>query len=79
MSQAFSRFRLVSAHVVVAGVDGDGVVDDAVHDRVGGHVSSEPPVPVLDGVLCAEHGAGGVVAVFHDLEEEGAHAFVGLV
>ena len=61
----------MSAHVVVAGVDGDGVVDDAVHDRVGGHVPSEPLVPVLDRVLRAEHGADGVVPVLHDLEEEG--------
>ena len=67
------------AHVVFAGADGDGVVDDAVHDRVGGHVASEPPVPVLDGVLRAEHGADVVVPVLHDLEQEGAHAFVGPV
>jgi len=69
----------VPAHVVFAGADGDGVVDDAVHDRVGGHVASEPPVPVLDGVLRAEHGADVVVPVLHDLEQEGAHAFVGPV
>lgn len=86
-SWSAGRYRLVGhgwvrvalAHVVVAGVDGDGVVDDAVHDRVGGHVAAESLVPVLDGVLRAEHGAYGVVPVLHDLEKERAHAFVGLV
>lgn len=70
---------VVLAHVVVSGADGDAVVDDAVHDRVRGDVAVEALVPVLDWVLGAEHRARGVVAEFHDLQEEGAHAFVGFV
>jgi hypothetical protein len=48
-------------HVVVAGVDPDGVVHDAVHFRIGVHPGAEPLVPVLFGVLGAEDGRGGVV------------------
>ena len=46
----------VLAHVVVAGVDPDGVVHDSVHDRVGVDPGAEPLVPVFLGVLGAEHG-----------------------
>lgn len=70
---------MAPTHVVVAGVDGDAVVDDAVHDRVDGHIAPELLVPVLDGVLRAEHGDDGVVAVLQYLEQEGAHPVVGLV
>lgn len=52
----------VLAHVVAAGVDPDGVVDDAVHDRIGVDSRAEALVPVLLRVLGAEDGRGGVVA-----------------
>ena len=41
----------VFSHVVRAGVDPEGVVDDAVHDRVGVHSGAEALVPVLLCVL----------------------------
>ncbi|MGD8214485.1 hypothetical protein [Aestuariimicrobium sp. Y1814] len=41
----------VFAHVVGAGFDPDGVVDDAVHDGVGVDAGAEALVPVLLLVL----------------------------
>jgi hypothetical protein len=37
----------VLAHVVVAGIDQDGVVHDAVHDGIGVNSGAEPLVPVF--------------------------------
>lgn len=54
----------VFAHVGAAGFDPDGVVDDAVHNRVGVGPSAGSLVPVLLRVLGAEHRRGGVVAAF---------------
>ena len=45
----------VFSHVVAAGLDPDGVVHDAVHDRVGVNAGTEALVPILLGVLGAEH------------------------
>ena len=45
----------VFAHVHLAGLDPEGVVDDAVHDRVGVDSAAEALVPVLLRVLSAEH------------------------
>ena len=45
----------VFSHVVAAGLDPDGVVHDAVHDRVGVDPGNESLVPILLGVLGAEH------------------------
>jgi len=45
----------VFSHVVAAGLDPDGVVHDAVHDRVGVDSRTEALVPVFLGVLGAEH------------------------
>lgn len=50
------------AHVVRAGVDPEGVVHDAVHDRVGMHSEAGALVPVLLSVLRAKDGGAGVVA-----------------
>ena len=46
----------VLAHVVGAGVDPDGAVDDAVHDGVGVDPGAQALVPVLLRVLRAEDG-----------------------
>ena len=67
------------AHVGAAGFDPDGVVDDAVHDRVGVDSAAEALVPVLLRVLGAEHGRGGVVAAFEELEEHASDAVIGAV
>lgn len=67
---------VVASHVVVAGAHPDGVVHDAVHDRVGVRAAPEPFVPVLLLVLGAEDRAAGVVAAFHELEEEPAELVV---
>jgi len=45
----------VFSHVVAAGLDPDGVVHNAVHDRVGVNPRTEALVPILLGVLGAEH------------------------
>jgi hypothetical protein len=45
----------VFSHVVAAGLDPDGVVHDAVHDRVGVNAGAEALVPIFLGVLGAEH------------------------
>ena len=45
----------VFSHVVAAGLDPDGVVHDAVHDRVGVDSGAEALVPVFLRVLGAEH------------------------
>ena len=45
----------VFSHVVAAGLDPDGVMHDAVHDGVGVNPGAEALVPVLLGVLGAEH------------------------
>lgn len=50
---------VVASHVVVAGAHPDGVVHDAVHDRVGVRAAPEPFVPVLLLVLGAEDRAAG--------------------
>ena len=47
----------VFSHVEGAGFDPEGVVDDAVHDGVGVDSGAEALVPVLLGVLGAEHRA----------------------
>ena len=57
------------AHVDVAGLDPEGVVDDAVHDRVGVDPGAEALVPVLLRVLGAEHRRGRVVSAFEPVEE----------
>ena len=62
----------VFAHVHVAGLDPEGVVDDAVHDGVGVDSGAEPLVPVLLGVLGAEHGGGVSVASLEELEQQSA-------
>ena len=62
----------VFAHVHLAGLDPDGVVDDAVHDRVGVDSAAETPVPVLLRVLGAEHRRRRVVASLEQLEEHGS-------
>lgn len=56
------------AHAVFIGVDGDAVVGDAVHDRVGRRAASLLVVPVLEGLLGTEHGAVIVVALSLCLE-----------
>jgi hypothetical protein len=43
------------SHVVAAGLDPNGVVDDRLHDRVGVDAGPEPLVPVLLLMLRAEH------------------------
>ena len=43
----------VFSHIVAAGLDPDGVVHDAVHDRVGVNPRTEALVPILLGVLGA--------------------------
>ena len=45
----------VFSHAVAAGLDPDGVVHDTVHDRVGVNPGTETLVPILLGVLGAEH------------------------
>ena len=55
------------AHVDLAGFDSVGVVDDAVHDRVGVDPAAEALVPVLLRLLGAEHRRGRVVAPFEEL------------
>ncbi len=71
--------RGVFAHVPVAGFYPGGVVHDPVHDGVGVGAATEPLVPVLLGVLGGEQGAAGVVAAFHELEQERAEALLGRV
>ena len=56
----------VFAHVGASGLDPDGVVDDAVHDGIGVDSAAEALVPVLPGVLGAEHRRGGVVAALEE-------------
>ena len=50
-----------------------------VHDGVGVGAATESLMPVLLGVLGGEQGASGVVAAFHELEQEGSEAFLGRV
>lgn len=50
------------AHVVAAGIDPDGVVDDAVDDRVGVDAGAEALTPVTLQILGAEDGRGFPVA-----------------
>jgi len=45
----------VFAYVHLAGFDSEGVVDDAVHDRVGVDPAAEALMPVLLRILGAEH------------------------
>jgi hypothetical protein len=63
-------------HVHVPRVDPRRVVDDAVHDRLGGHVRAEPGMPVLLPVLRAEDRRPLVVAELEDLEQEAPEAVV---
>ena len=67
------------AHVDLAHLHPDGVVHDAVNDRLGRGVASEPRVPVLALELGAEHGRALLVAALHHLQEERAHAVVELL
>ena len=67
------------AHVDVARLDPDGVVDDAVHDRVGVDSGAEALVPVLLRVLGAEHCRCRVVAAFEELEQHAADVVGGRV
>ena len=45
----------VFSHIVAAGLDPNGVVHDAVHDRVRVNSGAEALVPIFLGVLGAEH------------------------
>ncbi len=58
------------AHVVVAGLNPDCVVDDAVHDRVGVNTGAEALVPVLLLILGAEHRRGFAVASRAELVDQ---------
>lgn len=54
----------VFADVVIAGIDPDGGVHDAVHGCIGLDHGAEPLMPILLGVLRAEHGESCVVPAF---------------
>lgn len=54
-------------------------MDDAVHDGAGVNSGAEPLVPILVGVLGAEHGGGVSVAALEELEQHAAHPFIGRV
>lgn len=66
----------VLAHVVVASIDPDGVMHDAVHDGIGVDPGAEPLVPVFFGVLGAEYGRCSVVPSFKQFQQHAAHALV---
>lgn len=63
-----SRHRL--PHVHVAHLEPDGVVDDAVHDRVRVHAAAEPRVPVLLSEQRAQDGRRPLVAQLEKLASE---------
>lgn len=71
--------RGVFAYVHLARGDPEGVVHDAVHDRVSVDSSAEAGVPVLLRVLGAEHRGDRVVAALEQLEQHGTDLVAGLV
>lgn len=58
-----------STHARLSHVDPCGLVDDAVHDRLGRDIGTEPGMPVLLPVLGAEDRRPLVVAELEDLEQ----------
>ena len=66
-------------HVVLACINPDRVVHDAVENRVGDGVAAELSVPFLGRQLRGERRADGVVPELHELQEESFEWFVGLV
>ena len=65
-----------STHVRLSHVDPCGFVDDAVHDRLGRDIGTEPGMPVLLPVLGADDRRPLVVAKLEDLEQEASEAVV---
>ena len=66
----------VLAHFEGAGLDPEGILHDAVHNRVGVNSGAETPVPVLLGVLGAEHRRGVAVAAFEELQQHASHDLI---
>ena len=66
-------------HVVLACINPDRVVHDAVENRVGDGVAAELSVPFLGRQLSGERRADGVVSELHELQGESFEWFVGLV
>ena len=66
-------------HVDLARLQPDGVMDDAVHDRIGMDPSAQPGVPVLLLVLGAEDRGLAVAPQFHELHDHAPEVVVGLV
>ena len=69
----------VFTHVLAAGIDPDGVVHDAVHNRIGVHPGAEALIPFLLGILRAEHGRSGIAPVLHQLQQHAAHTLIGVI
>lgn len=65
--------------LVLACINPDRVVHDAVENRVGDGVAAELSVPFLGRQLRGERRADGVVPELHELQEESFEWLVGLV
>src|SRR5699024_4932861 len=66
-------------HVVGAGIDPDGVVHDAVHDRISMDPGTESLMPVLLRVLSTEHRRSTVIATLEQLQQHAAHRLIRMI
>lgn len=61
------RHAGVFTHVLAAGSGPNGVVHDPVHNRIRVHPGTKPLMPILLGILRAEHRRSGVIPALQQL------------